>query len=185
VSKKRLFVAVRPAEDVLAAVDTCIGARPVLDGLRWLPTANWHITLGFFGAVAEEDVEQLRFSLALGSGRVEPFEFNFRGVGAFPSPRRGRVVWVGVDGGSDRLAALATAIDGETSKRGFATEDREFRPHMTVARMKHPADVARVLESIGRVEAGPVAVAETILYESVTDSTGARYDVVDTFPLRT
>lgn len=155
-------------------------------GVRAIPLADWHITLAFFAKVDDDDVDRLRLSLAMAGGRVVPFEFEFAGAGAFPLPRRARVVWVGVGHGSARLAELATAIEAETAKRGFPGEDREFSAHMTVARFGEPADVSDFVSEAGaQVVSAPVRVGEIVLYESRTRRSGATYDVVDTFPLRT
>lgn len=185
---RRLFAAVRPPEGVAEHMEAILGPglRALPGAVRTVPVVDWHITLAFFGKVEDGDLDQLRLSLAMAGGRVVPFEFDLGGLGAFPVPRRARVVWVGVGHGADRLAELATAIEAETAKRGFPGEDREFNAHMTVARLGEPADVSGfVSDAAGQAASAPVGVREVILYESRTRRSGASYEVVDTFPLRT
>lgn len=185
---RRLFVAVRPPDEVVAAVESVVapGVGALGSGVRPIPAADWHITLAFFAKVDDDDIDRLRLALAMAGGRVVPFDFELAGLGAFPIARRARVVWVGVGHGGDRLAELATAIEAETAKRGFPGEDREFSAHMTVARLGEPADVSGLVGEVsGAVSSPPVDVHEVVLYESRTRRSGATYDVVDTFPLRT
>lgn len=185
---RRLFVAVRPPDVVVAGLDASLAPRlgALPGGARPIPAADWHVTLAFFAKVDDDDVDRLRLSLAMAGGRVVPFDFELSGLGAFPIARRARVVWVGVGHGGDRLAELATAIEAETAKRGFPGEDREFSAHMTVARLGEPADVSGFVGEVGAaVSSPPVEVREVVLFESRTHRSGATYDVVDTFPLRT
>lgn len=185
---RRLFAAVRPPDDVVAQIDAEVGAGLADLGrnARLVPPEAWHVTLAFYAKVEDDDLDRLRLSLAMAGGRVEPFVFEFAGLGAFPVARRARVVWVGVADGAGRLAELATTIEAESAKRGFPGEDREFSAHMTVARLREPADVSGPVAVLGQAaSAGPVEVREIVLYESRTHRSGATYDVVDTFPLRT
>lgn len=153
---------------------------------RLIPPGDWHVTLAFYAKVEDDDLDRLRLSLAMAGGRVSPFEFEFSGMGAFPIARRARVVWIGVGDGAGRLAELATTIEAEAAKRGFPGEDREFSAHMTVARLREPADVSDpIAEVAAAIAAEPVEVREVVLFESRTHRSGATYDVVDTFPLRT
>lgn len=185
---RRLFAAVRPSDDAVSRLEAGVG--PGLGhlgrGARLIAPEDWHVTLAFYPKVVDDDLDRLRLSLAMAGGRVRPFEFEFTGMGAFPIARRARVVWVGVGNGAGRLAELATTIEAEAAKRGFPGEDREFNAHMTVARLREPADVSdAVAATAAAIVPEPVHVGEVVLYESRTHRSGATYDVVDTFPLRT
>lgn len=180
----RLFVAVSPGPETTAKLDGALGERPSMPGLRWIDPGAWHITLQFLGNVDDDRLDEVRLACAYGAGRVRPFAAEFGGLGAFPSERRARVLWIGAVAEDDRLAALATAVQGETSKRGFEPEGREFKGHLTIGRLRQPCDVGDVLAGLG--EAGPVAgeIEEVLLYRSHLHREGARYEVLDRFPLR-
>src|SRR5256885_1857035 len=60
------------------------------------------------------------------------------GAGAFPSARRGRVLWVGVAEGRDVLARLAKGVAERLAPLGHAPEERQFRPHITIVRCAIP-----------------------------------------------
>ncbi len=180
---KRLFVAVRLAPEVVSALDAALGGCYEDERIRWVKPENWHVTLQFLGNVAASKVDEVRLACAFGAGRIKPFEVTFSGLGAFPDERRARIVWIGAGPGGEQIASLATAVQLETSKRGFASDDRAFHSHLTVGRAKSPVDVSALVE---KCELAPalMRVDEVALFESVLRSDGAHYDIVDTFPLR-
>ena len=86
--------------------------------------------------------DALTESVAESVRRVAPFTLALGGGGAFPSPRRASVVWLGVSTGADELTALAGVITATTAPLGFAgDDDRPYRPHLTLARVNAARDV--------------------------------------------
>lgn len=100
-----------------------------------------HLTLHFFADLASERVPLVLESLREASTTTEPFDLELRGVGAFPDGRRPRVVWAGVTAGSDELHALADRLRQALGARGFASEDRPYVPHLTLARIRSPGSL--------------------------------------------
>lgn len=185
-------MAVKPSADALSALDRVLrdetGARPSVAGLRWLDPSRWHVTLKFLGDVPEARIGDVRAACAGAVGRVPPFVASLSGAGAFPSRRRARVLWVGVSEGADRFATLAGEVQAETAERGFPPDRREFQAHFTVARFRGRSDATLVVDQVGRLLEGGAGIAsevgEIALVESHLDPGGARYDLLDTFPLR-
>ena len=179
----RAFVALRPPADVLAAVDEAVAAgRAVSPGLRWAPEEQWHLTLRFLGPVAglAAVVEALRTAV----GHKEAFSFRLGGAGAFPVPKRARVVWIGAVEGRGAVVDLAGAVSAALGSVGYGAEARGFRPHLTLARLKVPADVGPVLAAIGPDPVGEgFPVGEVVLYESRLSPNGPKYTVLEHFPL--
>lgn len=173
----RLFVAVRPPDDVLGAVERATApARRLMVGPRWTTRDQWHVTLKFLGAV--EEVEPVAAALE-GAGSVAAFAARVGGGGAFPSVRRGRVVWLGLTEGSPAMEELAGAVDRALVPLGFEPEQRPFHCHLTLARLRQPADVSAAVEAIGEDPVGASwAVEEVVLYESHLSRSGARYEAV-------
>lgn len=124
----RLFVAVVPPAEAIDHLDRAAApVRAAWPELRWIPTERWHLTLAFYGEVADGDVARIeRRGLRARKGAV-PLDLRFAGAGRFGD----RVLWVGVQGERDGLRALAT---------GLATDGRPYRPHLTVARARPGAD---------------------------------------------
>lgn len=175
-------MAVRPPEAVLAGVEGAVApARRSMVGPRWASPEQWHLTLQFLGPVGElaPVVDGLR-----AAARRPAFRFRLGGGGAFPSVRRGRVIWIGAVEGGDGLVGLAGAVTSTLVPLGYDAEPGRFRPHLTVARLRVPADVSPAVEAIGSAAVGPAwTVEEVVLYESRLSPRGATYTVLARVPL--
>jgi 2'-5' RNA ligase len=174
----RLFIGVRVSLATVRALEDAVVAlreRGGAAGLRWLQPATYHITLKFLGWTRPEAVAALgdRVGAALASARE--LEFETRGLGAFPSAERARVVWAGVDpGGAARLRDLAERTERAAAELGFAREKRAFHPHVTLARLKVPGDVRSLLTGPEQAYRSSW-VDSVVLYESLTKSEGSEY----------
>ncbi len=143
-----------------------IKARPV-------SPANMHFTLQFLGDVAETAITGIQAALRCVS--FEPFALRLSGIGAFPGTKSPRVVWVGVDSaGRDRLSGLAGTVRDALSQSGFG-RDGQFRPHVTIFRIKNKADITRDLEEFQNVELGCQRVSRIKLKKSVLTPDGPVY----------
>ncbi|CAN5354201.1 RNA 2',3'-cyclic phosphodiesterase [soil metagenome] len=151
-----------------------------LPGKR-VPAENWHLTLRFLGdtppALRDGLVAELE-STTLG----EPFAVRFGGLGAFPHPRRARVLWLGVAAGAAGLRALAAATEEAAQRAGFPAADKPFSPHLTLSRIRPPRSVAALLEGAGPLDVG-MEVDEVVLYRSHLGKGPARYEAVARFAL--
>ena len=167
----RAFVAVVPPAEVLHAVAEVVGT-PDVAGARVTPDGQRHLTLQFLGNRADLDVAAAALrALAVGAGPAQ-----LGGFGAFPSDRRGRVLWLGVADGGLLLAQLAAAVGALLGPAGYPPEDREYHPHLTLARWKAPTDLR---EAVAALPTGPVGpswkVEQVVLFESITRPTGAEH----------
>jgi RNA 2',3'-cyclic 3'-phosphodiesterase len=184
--KIRLFIAVRVPDSQLALVKKSSGAlRTAVDDARWTPPENQHLTLKFLGSTPEEALEPIGTAIDAVAQRVGPDKISLSGLGAFPSRRRARVLWAGVDDPSDLLSRLAGGLDEALKPYGFEPEKRKFTPHLTLARLRTPADVSEALGA-GPDDPGFSAflVDSIDLFSSKLSRYGARYEVVNTFLLR-
>ena len=183
---QRLFAGIGLDDAVRERLARCLpqGAEATrsVPGLRWLAPHNWHLTLQFFGAVQDDAVPAVGAACERAARGQEPFAIELGGAGAFASPRRARVLWIGVRAGHEQVAALADALCAQTEALGFAREQREFRSHLTVARLKTPGDVQALLGSL-RVPPLAMQVAALTLYRSHLSSKGADYEAIARFAL--
>ncbi len=98
------------------------------------------------------------------------------GAGAFPRASRGTVLWLGVTEGGDLLTRLAGAVQERTALLGYESDDRPYRPHVTLARCRSPQNLRSVIASFGDEPVGPSwSVDAVTVFESETRSDGARY----------
>lgn len=132
----RLFAAVRPPADVLdhlaRALDLVHPAASSGPGpLRWTAPENRHLTLAFYGEVADGAVEEVREALDEVASTTPPFALELHGAGVFS----GRTVWIGASGDLDAMAALtAGAVAVGEDVLGRRDDRIRSRPHLTVAR---------------------------------------------------
>jgi len=176
---RRAFLAVVPPPAVLRWTESLVDSARRLDAaapprLRWTRPEQRHLTLQFLGPVADSAVESLTESVAESVRRVPPFTVALGGAGAFPSARRASVVWVGVATGTEELGELAGAITAATAPLGFATEDRPFRAHLTLARVNRARDLRALVDQLSeRPPCPPFTVDRVVLFDSDTRAEGA------------
>ena len=180
---RRAFLAVVPPPPVLRWTESLVeSARRPDDGLRWTRPDQRHLTLQFLGRVDESN--SLTESVGESVRRIARFTLALGGAGAFPAARRASVLWIGVARGGDELAALASAVTAATAALGFESEDRSFRPHVTLARTNRARDVRAAVGRLGTDLAGPpFTVDRVVLFDSDTRPEGAVHTVVANFPL--
>ncbi|GAB4427648.1 MAG: RNA 2',3'-cyclic phosphodiesterase [Chloroflexi bacterium OHK40] len=177
----RLFIALSLPEHVrqeLAAVQVRLRGHP----LRPVEPQGLHLTLQFLGDVHAELVAPLLDALsALPPVRIQ---LRLAGLGGFPNLEQPRVVWAGVGGDLATLAELQRRVVGATARLGLPTDERPYRPHLTLGRVPQSAPVARV-RALGAavVACAPPAplvweAAGPTLYESTLTRAGAVYTVL-------
>ena len=176
-------MAVKPPEEVLDAAEAASEpARSLRVGLRWEQRERYHLTLQFLGPVQE--LSAVVDGLAAAVRAREAFPVQLGGAGAFPKPGRARVGWLGACAGGPDLVDLAGAVAAGLGPVGYEPDRKEFHPHLTLARLKVPDNVAEVLAAIGQEAVGdPFTVDEVVLYQIQLSSKGPTYTVLERFPL--
>lgn len=184
----RLFVAIAPPAAVLDELDSLAGPlRPGREDLRWTNREAWHVTLAFLGQVDESAATRLLHRLENAARRHHVFRLAFAGAGAFPTPARANVLWSGISGDRGALAHLAESVAAGASRAGAPPPDRgrRFRPHLTLARCRMPADVTGLVAALDGYQ-GPSWPADRI--HLVRSRLGAteypRFTTLGSWPLR-
>jgi 2'-5' RNA ligase len=188
----RAFVAVPlPGSllDELANVQRRLKGRVPDRSVRWVRPEGIHLTLKFLGDTPVDKLEQIKQALTAVARNAPSCGFTVGGLGCFPNPRRPRVVWVGVQEPSGRLAAVQDAVEEVLAPLGYEPEGRGFKPHLTLGRIGRKTsrgDAALVGEVVAGTDIGQlaeVAVEEFDLIRSVLKPTGAEYTTLAEFPL--
>jgi len=109
--------------------------------VKWVDPYSSHLTLKFLGNIAADRVGEITRVMEAAAREISPFHLEVRGLGAFPNLRRVQVVWVGVGGEVEQLGQLQRSIESGLAPLGFAPESREFRPHLTIARLRERASL--------------------------------------------
>ena len=151
----------------------------------WARDANLHLTLKFLGQTPPAQVADFSKAVSSAVSGVQPFAISLEQTGAFPPHGQPRVLWIGVNDSSTRLAELHARLEEESAEAGFVKETRAFHPHLTVARLRQ-GDNARALATAHKqMEFDPVeiAVAEFLVIRSELSSAGSTYTIVSRHPL--
>jgi 2'-5' RNA ligase len=162
---RRAFVAVVPPPSARAWAESAKNSAAALaPDLRWTRVDQRHVTLVFLGPVA--DPAPVAQFVADSVRRREPFTLSLGGGGAFPNPSRASVLWLGVQQGNNALSALAVSLSSLTN------DERPFRAHLTLARVRQPRDLRQVVAAVDACGASePWTVDEVVLF----DSDGSRH----------
>lgn len=151
----------------------------------WSRPENVHLTLKFFGNVRKDKLPLISAAAARVTTEA-PFSIHIGGTGVFPKPNRPQVLWIGVEDPSGRLSELQRRLEEECAKEGFAKEDRAYRPHLTIARLRHPEGARQLAETHLRTKFTPIeiSVTELVLFRSELGPKGSRYTVISRQSLR-
>jgi RNA 2',3'-cyclic 3'-phosphodiesterase len=176
----RLFAALVPPPEVLADLAAAVArTRAVHPALRWTEDEAWHVTLAFYGQVAEDRVPELCERLARAAHRHPRLGLSVGGAGRFGQ----RVRWMGLAGDIAGLARLADSARSAGRRVGVPTDGGPYRAHLTLARAGRTPTDLRPLVEVLRDHAGPGWVAgEVALVHSRPDGR-PRYATLDTWPL--
>lgn len=128
VTHKRLFFALWP-DDPLRHALLHWQTHNLSADLRWQHRADLHMTLHFLGAVATERVSTL---CALGEHiQAAHFTLMLDQIGYWPRPQ---VLWAGPEVVPDGLTRLHARLGEDLAELGYASEQRAYLPHVTLAR---------------------------------------------------
>ena len=175
---ERFFIGVPTTADARAAIAQALPKN--LPGKLVAPD-KWHFTLRFLGPTTREarDAIVARLSDAKLGSR---FNVRFGELGAFPNPRRARILWLGVTQGGERLSELAAVAEDAARSASFAPERRSFKPHLTLARLDPPQMISELLARKHRYDI-EMLVPSLILYRSKLGGGPAEYEEVAKFGL--
>lgn len=174
----RVFYAVELPREVREAA-TAHAARLRRDfpdaRASWARPEGVHITLKFIGEVEAPRVEALSSAARSTVEEFEPFPLTIEEPGTFPPRGAARVLWLGVKDASGGLARLQRRLEQECEAAGFPSEERAFKPHLTLARLRAPAPA--LSEAHRRTAFGPFdfEVVELVVMRSELGPGGSRY----------
>jgi 2'-5' RNA ligase len=188
----RSFIAIELPADIQAAIaSSTAGLQKALPKplVRWVASKNLHLTLKFLGDVSPANLEQLAEALKVESFRHDKFSLSVGGLGAFPTSRRPRVIWIGLEAPA-LLSVVQRAVEAVSSRMGYPPEDRPFSPHLTIGRVGQdtsPVDLKRVSSAIEGTtvgQIGTVHVDAIHIFKSDLQPGGSVYTHLYIMPLK-
>lgn len=147
--------------------------------IRWTKLENIHLTLKFLGDVEKQRLNNVIKILEEIACTEVPFVLFISNTGVFPNLKRPRIVWVGINQ-SESLTKLVQRIEDKLTILGFDAEDRPYKPHLTIGRirsyctLKESLILAGALDSTNKIKAS-FLVSQIALYRSDLKSEGAEY----------
>lgn len=118
--------------------------------MRWVPPENLHLTLKFLGDTPEDRITALDAGIREVTSQLAAFSVSLSNVGCFPNARKPRVVWTGIQAKHQHLVGLNEAIETMAQAHGFDAEEKPFRPHLTIGRVKGHIRDGATLSKLGQ-----------------------------------
>ena len=146
----------------------------------WSRVENIHLTLKFFGNVALDRIPAISAAASRTVADFSPFPIGIGNTGVFPKPSRAQVLWIGVSDPSGKLSALQERLENECAAEDFAKEDRAYRPHLTIARLRKPEGARRLADAHLQkpFTTTEVSVTELIVFRSELSPKGSKYTAI-------
>lgn len=183
----RTFIAIKiPVEvkEQLKAAQALLNRN--FRAVSWARPESIHLTLKFLGEIDDTRTVEVGAALEEAARGVNPFSLTVEGVGGFPTPAHPRVIWAGINENPE-LSRLQDNIEKGLSHIGFETEERPFSPHLTLCRIKSPADsrgLSRLLAEVKPQIKAEFGVSSFTLFKSVLHAKGAEYSALREITLK-
>lgn len=183
----RIFVAVFPPAEVQSRAASVIERiRAEGDGVSWVKADNLHFTIRFLGDLGESGAGRAAAAVREAAAAMPAFRAALGPPGAFPGPRKARVLWLGLSAGAEQLVELARAVERGLEDAGFGRADRPFKPHLTIGRVRdRERDWSQALDAAAADGGGPAGfdVDRVVVVQSTLSPKGSVYRVRDEAPL--
>jgi len=194
----RIFIGIDLDEEIRGRIARFLeGVSGFAPEARWVRPESLHLTLKFIGEQKPEQVADIIQKLR--QVQSSTCEIRFAGYGFFPTARAPRVFWIGIHA-EPTLAELATKIDAAVGELGVLREEREFSPHLTLARAvgrsgdpkRRKGDgpnstfalLQKRLAAMGELEFGTMTADKFILYQSQLSPAGSKYTKLERFAMQ-
>jgi 2'-5' RNA ligase len=184
----RAFLAIEPPEDILQAMSGLQEKlkQEISGRISWTKSQGQHLTLKFFGDITAEDVKNICVAVKNRIASGLSLNLKIEKPGVFPDARRPRVLWCNVAGDVEKLSVLQKQLEADFEDIGFPMEDRHFRAHLTLGRIKESRGLSGISEALTKHNAFATGVfdcKELILFQSKLSPQGAVYTRLAEFVL--
>jgi 2'-5' RNA ligase len=169
--KVRSFMAFTIPAETRAAIgelSSAMRARAGGEALRFVRPEIVHLTVRFFGDLDRKQLDKARHAVQSLHGAWSSPALSIGSIGAFPTPRRPQVLWLGVNDPGGGLAELAAEVDRAIRLVGFGKADKPFVGHITLARVargRQVSDLATLTAGLTPPH-GPLRIDSITLFRS-------------------
>ena len=175
----RAFIAFRLPETIISHIRR-IQEKIKACGFRmgWVSPENIHLTLKFLGEIPKQDIDMVSQVMTETADLYPRMNFSAKGIGVFPTVKRPRVLWIGLNGDTYPLILMQKDLEERLDSLGFPKEDRAFKAHLTLGRAKReidPKQLVEVMEKFSKAESERFIADKLILFRSELKPGGAVY----------
>lgn len=181
-NKIRTFIAIELSDEAKQEIERVIEELKKANVLiRWAKSKTVHLTLKFLGGVEEEKLASISESLKKIAKEHTPFGIKMDGIGAFPEWSRPKVLWVGLGGDKSEVISVADEVGSAMAGLGFEKDNKEFRPHLTLGRVKSSKNIEKLKEISDSIEikAVSIPVSSLVLFRSELTEEGAIHTPIE------
>lgn len=175
----RTFISINLPEDIKREILSLQSRLKVHGGhIGWVKPDAIHLTLKFLGDIDEKKIPEIEAATREATKGFDTFYLRILGLGVFPSLKRPRIIWLGVNEEGDSLARLQSKIEDEIARIGPPREEREFKPHLTIGRVKDLHGFKQLMDTIDAergIDLDGFNVTEILIMKSELRREGAIY----------
>lgn len=185
-NKIRAFVAVEISSEAKNEIERIIKyLKTSKIEAKWVDPAVMHGTLKFLGSVEIENIYNIAFRMRDILSKMDPFKISLSAIGTFPENKHPRAVWVGIDDKKRVMEKLHIEINKLIKEEGIISENRTFKPHITLCRIKSPKNTPRLSGLIKAVKILPIVsfISEIVIFRSDLSPEGAVHTPLCKIPL--
>jgi len=175
----RLFIAMPLPEEIEEHLGKVIFALKQKRGkVKWVAPKNIHLTVKFLGEVDEDQVDKITPLLTEVALKFKVIKTSSDRVGAFPNLSHPKIIWAGLNGETARMTEIAEAIEDALEPLGFEKENRRFKAHLTLGRIKDGRDLNELTDYIKSYDFTPAAfdMDRIVLFKSTLTPRGPIYE---------
>jgi RNA 2',3'-cyclic 3'-phosphodiesterase len=182
----RTFIAVQFPDNIRDAILKLQDRlKAGVKGVKWVAPENIHLTLRFLGDLCPDDIFHVSEAVSASVKDMPVFGVSAKGIGAFPSLSRPRVLWIGLGGDVKSLRELALRISENLEVMGIEKEKRDFTGHLTIGRVKekvNPAQLVKFIKDVRDIETEFFHVDRVSIFKSQLTPSGSIYSrIYDAF----
>ena len=186
---KRIFTAIDISDQARGKVSAYIETlRREFSQIRvgWEKPEKLHLTLKFLGDINNEQLRNLAQAVEKTARQISDFKLRISDTGVFPSLRNARILWLGLKDETGNLQRLNEILESECEAFGFTREKRNFKAHLTIARLREPQKSRELAQKHLQNEfaATEFDASEIVIYESKLLPQGSVYSEVSKHKLR-
>ena len=139
-------------EDISGELENFLAELRPLSKIRWVKYGQFHITLKFLGELEPGIIAQVKDSLTP-LKTFKPFTIELSYIGAFPNLNTPRVIWLSGDKGARELTQLSRQVNDVLYEEvDLAKDEKRFKPHLTLARVKDERLTEELIRKLGEVK---------------------------------